>query len=54
VSADVKEPGLLPFSFNLGRIPHQPLTNLWVSPYLGVDVFGRSLSRVGVVFSATF
>lgn len=53
-SQDVKEPGLLPVSLNLGRVPHQPLTNLWVSPYLGVDIFGRHLSRVGVVFSATF
>lgn len=39
--------GLLPISFNTGRIKHNPLTNLWVSPML-------TRTRVGAVVSATF
>ncbi len=54
VSQNVKEPGVLPFSVNLGAIPHQPLTNLWLSPYIGFNVASRSLSRAGLVVSATF
>lgn len=41
-------PVLLPVSFNLGSIKHNPLTNLWVSPFL--DKF----RKVGVSFTATF
>ncbi len=43
----VQDIGLLPASFNLGRIPRQPLTNLWISALV-------SKSRLGIVFSATF
>lgn len=43
----VVEPVLLPASFNLGSLPHQPFTNLWVSPFL-------SRTRAGVALTATF
>lgn len=39
---------LLPVSVNLGRIPHQPLTNLWVSPTLDLN------KTLGIAFTATF
>lgn len=42
--------GLLPISFNVANyIPHQPTTNVWVSPYVGY--FERKL---GIVVSVTF
>jgi hypothetical protein len=44
----VNDIGVLPFSINLGRIPHQPLTNLWFSPFIAKD------KRLGLVFTATF
>jgi hypothetical protein len=44
----VNDIGVLPFSVNLGRIPHQPLTNLWFSPFIAKD------KRLGAVFTATF
>lgn len=40
--------GLLPVSVNLGRIPHQPFTNIWLSPYIAKS------QRIGVVVTATF
>lgn len=48
VSNGTGEPGLLPVSFNLGTLPHQPFTNLWLSPYVNLK------SKFGVVLSATF
>lgn len=39
---------LLPVSWNTGRIKHNPFTNLWVSPTLGLD------KSVGGVVTATF
>ena len=34
----VVDAGLAPVQFNLGTLPHQPFTNLWVSPFpLGLD-----------------
>jgi hypothetical protein len=47
VSSGIKELGVLPVSFNLGSLPTQPFTNLWVSPYL-------SRSQAGVTVTATF
>lgn len=44
----VQDIGILPISFNLGRIPHQPLTNLWVSPFVS------KAQRLGVTLTATF
>lgn len=39
---------LLPVSVNLGRLPHQPFTNLWVSPTLDLN------KNVGIAVTATF
>jgi hypothetical protein len=54
LSTDVKEAGVLPVSVNLGRIKHQPFTNLWVSPYVGISVAHRTASSAGVALTATF
>lgn len=40
--------GILPVSFNIGTLPHQPFTNLWISPSIDIN------KKVGVVLSATF
>jgi hypothetical protein len=53
-AAGVKEPGLLPLSFNLGSLPYQPFSNFWLSPYIGVNPVTRGVSRLGIVFTATF
>lgn len=43
-----KDLGLLPISFNLGRIKHNPLSNTWFSPTIDLN------KRVGVAITATF
>jgi hypothetical protein len=47
--------GVLPVSLNLGTIMSgkHPLTNIWVSPYIG-STSGTSINRVGGVLSVTF
>ena len=40
--------GILPISFNLGSLPKQPFTNLWISP--SVDIH----KKLGVSITATF
>lgn len=47
--------GMLPVSLNLGTIMSgaHPLTNLWVSPYIGTTT-GTSVNRIGGLFSVTF
>jgi hypothetical protein len=47
--------GVLPVSLNLGTIMSEkhPLTNIWVSPYIG-STSGTSINRVGGVLSVTF
>lgn len=52
ISSGILEPALLPVSVNLGRIPHQPFSDLWVSPLVGFNKAGTS--RVGIVITATF
>lgn len=39
--------GILPFSWNLGSLPRQPFTNVWVSPFI-------SNTKVGGTLTATF
>jgi hypothetical protein len=39
--------GVLPLSINLGSLPHQPFSNLWVSPFV-------SRTRIAGVITATF
>lgn len=46
--------GVLPVSLNLGTLPRQPFTNLWVSPFLGTQGTTLSLKRFGIVFSSSF
>jgi hypothetical protein len=48
LSSDKVTPGILPISLNLGKIKHNPLTNIWVSPSIDLN------HKVGIVFSATF
>jgi len=47
--------GVLPVSLNLGTIMRgkHPLTNLWISPYIGTTS-GTSINRIGGLFSVTF
>ena len=47
VGKTVRDIGVLPVSVNLGNLPRQPFTNLWVSPFV-------SKTRVGVTLTATF
>lgn len=54
VASGVTEAGILPVSINVGTLPHQPFTNIWLSPYVGISINTRSVSRVGIAFSATF
>lgn len=49
-----KEFGILPVSVNLGRVKYQPFKDLWVSPYVGIDVAGRKASRFGLAVTASF
>jgi hypothetical protein len=54
VTSKVKEAGLLPFSVNLGQIKHQPLRDVWVSPFIGIDVQKQKVARYGFAFTASF
>lgn len=45
--------GILPMSFNLGTIPRQPLSDIWLSPFVGTTN-GASVNRAGFVLSVTF
>lgn len=47
--------GLLPVSFNLGTLPRQPFTNVWLSPFVGIDhLFPVRITRFGLVLTAGF
>jgi hypothetical protein len=46
-STPTPDVGILPVSVNVGHLHHQPFTNVWLSPYVGV-------SRFGLAVSATF
>lgn len=49
------EVGILPISLNLAAIPHLPVTNVWVSPYVGVSLGQTVLTyRVGGFVSFLF
>lgn len=48
-----KSIGILPVSYNLGSLPKQPFTNLWVSPYIGSSTTTR-IDRLGFTLTATF
>jgi hypothetical protein len=48
LSSGRREFGLLPVSFNLGRIPRNPLNDVWLSPYISGS------GRFGLTLTATF
>lgn len=50
----VKEAGLLPISINLGQLPHNPLKDVWISPYVGFSLTSTTPKRVGLAITATF
>lgn len=52
LTKDVQEVGVLPISFNLGRVPKQPFRDLWVAPL--VTFTGSGTGRVGFSILATF
>jgi len=54
LGSNVQEIGLLPISFNVGRIPKQPFRDLWVSPLLTWSTKGTGLSHAGISLVATF
>lgn len=45
--------GLLPISFNLGTVKHLPITDVWVSPFVGVRT-SDNMKKFAVVFTTTF
>lgn len=45
--------GVMPVSFNLGTLPRQPFSDIWISPYVGFSN-SPNLSRTGFVFTVTF
>jgi hypothetical protein len=45
--------GVLPASFNIGSLPKQPFTNIWISPYVGTTGTTR-INRLGIALTATF
>jgi hypothetical protein len=44
IGGGVTDVGIIPAAFNLGSIKHQPLTNLWVGPYVSRSRFGGVLT----------
>lgn len=53
VSKTERTIGVMPVSFNLGTLPHQPFSNVWVSPFIG-STNGAQVNRGGFVLSVTF
>lgn len=45
--------GVLPVSFNLGSLPHQPFSDVWVSPFIG-RTRSSNLTHGGVALTVTF
>lgn len=53
LNAAEKTVGVLPVSFNIGSLPKQPFTNIWISPYIGTTT-KTGVNRIGVFASVTF
>ena len=51
LSAKERTIGILPISYNLGTLPRQPFTDLWISPFIGKS---GTAYRAGIVGTATF
>lgn len=45
--------GILPVSVNLGHMKYVPLSDVWVSPFVGVT-FGKPTPQFGIAVTATF
>lgn len=52
ITSTEKSYGVLPISFNLGSLPRQPFTNIWLSPYFGTT--STTQKRFGFVLTAGF
>lgn len=53
IAGTAKSYGVLPLSVNLGSLPKQPFTNIWVSPYVGTTDFS-AVNTIGLFASVTF
>lgn len=48
-------PVLSPISYNLGSLPHQPFTNIWVGPVVGFKVaWPIQVDKIGLAITASF
>ena len=45
--------GVLPISVNLGHVKYVPLSDVWVSPFVGVPL-GKQTPQFGIAVTATF
>jgi len=47
--------GVSPIAFNIGSLPKQPLTNIWMTPFIGTTTTDyRKITRIGIFATATF
>jgi hypothetical protein len=44
--------GVLPVSFNVGTLPHLPVSDIWISPYVGID--RKNTRIIGGTLTVTF
>jgi len=45
--------GVMPISVNFGTFKHTPFSDIWGSPYVGIN-FGNSSKKFAIVFTTTF
>jgi len=53
INSSTRGVGILPVSLNVGTFRHQPFTNMWLSPYLGLST-GANPTQTGFMISVTF
>lgn len=50
-----KSLGVIPFAYNLGSLPKQPFSNVWIGPYIGTSTpKAPTLNQLGITLTATF
>lgn len=52
-----KSVGVIPVAYNIGSLPKQPFTNIWIGPYIGTSTPlapQQGFNRVGMTLTATF
>ena len=54
ITDEVREFGILPVSYNLGKVPFMPVKDAWISPYVGIDVSKKTTGNIGIAVTATF